>query len=183
MKTALTLLADGFEEIEAVTPVDLLRRAGAEVTLASCGESLQVTGKCGMTLQADALLADCLESALAEPPHLLVLPGGPAVFDLRKDLRVLDLVRARAEADLPTAAICAAPLLLLDAGALEGKTHTAHHTCAEELPALRPDLPVASDGALVTSRGAGTALAFGLRLVALLFGPEKAEEIALSIHA
>lgn len=183
MKSALTLLADGFEEIEAVTPVDLLRRAGAEVTLASCGDSLEVTGKCGMVLKADLLLADCLEQALAEPHDLLVLPGGPAVFDLREDARVLDLIRARARADLPTAAICAAPLLLRDAGALDGKTHTAHHTCAEELPQLRSDLAVANDGALVTSRGAGTALPFALRLVALLFGEEKAEEIAASIHA
>ena len=183
MKTALTLLADGFEEIEAVTPVDLLRRAGAEVTLASCGDSLEVTGKCGMVLKADLLLADCLKEAHAEPHDLLVLPGGPAVFDLRKGARTLDLIRTRVRADLPTAAICAAPLLLLDAGALSGKTHTAHQTCAEELPEFRPDLAVAIDGSLVTSRGAGTALAFGLRLVALLFGEKKAVEIAASIHA
>ena len=179
MKKVLVILTDGFEEIEAVAPIDLLRRAGAEVTLASRTDSLEVTGKCGMTLKAEATLDDCLDHDY----DLLVLPGGPGVAHLRKDGRILDLVRSRQVADLPQAAICAAPLVLHDAGVLEGKNYTAHYTCADELTELNEDLAVVEDEKIITSRGAGTAVAFGLRLVALLFGEEKAEEIAVSIHA
>ena len=90
MKSVLVILTDGFEEIEAVTPIDLLRRAGAQVTLASCTESLEVTGKCAVVMKAEVSLDDCL----AHDYDLLVLPGGPGTFDLRKDDRVLDLVRS-----------------------------------------------------------------------------------------
>lgn len=179
MKTVLVILTDGFEEIEAIAPIDLLRRAGARVTLASCTDSLEVTGKCAVVMKVDTALDDCL----ANDYDLLVLPGGPGTFDLRKDERVLELVRSRHVAGLPQAAICAAPLILLDAGILEDKTYTAHFTCATELPEIREDLAVVEDGEIITSRGAGTAVAFGLRLVALLFGEEKANEIAASIHA
>ena len=179
MKTVLVILTDGFEEIEAVAPIDLLRRAGAEVTLASRTDSLEVTGKCGMTLKVEATLHDSLDHDY----DLLVLPGGPGVTHLRKDERILDLVRSRQAAGLPQAAICAAPLVLHDAGVLGGKNYTAHYTCSDKLTDLREDLAVVEDEEIITSRGAGTAVAFGLRLVALLFGEEKADEVAASIHA
>jgi 4-methyl-5(b-hydroxyethyl)-thiazole monophosphate biosynthesis len=179
VKTVLIILTDGFEEIEGVAPIDLLRRAGARVTLASCTDSLEVTGKCAVVIKAEVFLDDCLDNDF----DLLVLPGGPGTFDLRKDERVLELVQSRHAKGLPQAAICAAPLILLDAGILNGKTYTAHFTCSEELPELREDLAVVEDEEIITSRGAGTAVAFGLRLVALLFGEEKANEIAASIHA
>ena len=179
MKTVLLILTDGFEEIEGVAPIDLLRRAGARVTLASCTDSLEVTGKCAVVIKAEVFLDDCL----ANDFDLLVLPGGPGTFDLRKDERVLKLVQSRHAKGLPQAAICAAPLILLDAGILNGKDITAHFTCSDELPELREDLAVVEDEEIITSRGAGTAVAFGLRLVALLFGEEKANEIAASIHA
>jgi 4-methyl-5(b-hydroxyethyl)-thiazole monophosphate biosynthesis len=179
VKTVLVILTDGFEEIEAVAPIDLLRRAGARVTLASCTDSLEVTGKCAVVMKAEVSLDNCLTNDY----DLLVLPGGPGTFDLRKDERVLELVRSRHAAGLPQAAICAAPLILLDAGALHGKTYTAHFTCSDELPELHEDLAVVEDGEIITSRGAGTAVAVGLRLVALLFGEAKANEIAASIHA
>ena len=179
MKTVLVIFTDGFEEIEAIAPIDLLRRAGARVTIASCTDSLEVTGKYAVVMKTEVSLDDCL----ANHYDLLVLPGGPGTFDLRKDKRVLDLVRSRHAKGLPQAAICAAPLILLDAGILTGKTYTAHFTCADELPEIREDLAVVEDEEIITSRGAGTAVAFGLRLVALLFGEEKANEIAASIHA
>jgi 4-methyl-5(b-hydroxyethyl)-thiazole monophosphate biosynthesis len=179
VKTVLIILTDGFEEIEGVAPIDLLRRAGAQLTLASCTDSLEVTGKCAVVIKAEVFLDDCLDNDF----DLLVLPGGPGTFDLRKDERVLELVQSRHAKGLPQAAICAAPLILLDAGILNGKTYTAHFTCSEELPELREDLAVVEDEEIITSRGAGTAVAFGLRLVALLFGEEKANEIAASIHA
>ena len=128
-KKALVVLTDGFEEIEAITPIDLLRRAETEVTVASAAETLEVTGKTGVNLRADAMLDACLEKEY----DLLVLPGGPGVFTLRQDVRVLDLIRRRVEGNLPVAAICAAPLLLLDAGVLEDKAHTAHGTVLDEL--------------------------------------------------
>jgi 4-methyl-5(b-hydroxyethyl)-thiazole monophosphate biosynthesis len=174
VKTVLIILTDGFEEIEGVAPVDL-RRAGAQVTLASCTDSLEVTGKCAVVKKAEVFLDNDFD--------LLVLPGGPGTFDLRKDERVLELVQSRHAKGLPQAAICAAPLILLDAGILNGKTYTAHFTCSDELPELREDLAVVEDEEIITSRGAGTAVAFGRRLVALLFGEEKANEIAASIHA
>jgi 4-methyl-5(b-hydroxyethyl)-thiazole monophosphate biosynthesis len=179
VKTVLIILTDGFEEIEGVAPIDLLRRAGAQLTLASCTDSLEVTGKCAVVIKAEVFLDDCLDNDF----DLLVLPGGPGTFDLRKDERVLELVQSRHAKGLPQAAICAAPLILLDAGILNGKTYTAHFTCSEELPELREDLAVVEDEEITTSRGAGTAVAFGRRLVALLFGEEKANEIAASIHA
>ncbi len=179
MKTVLVILTDGFEEIEAVSPIDILRRAGAEVTLAARTDSLEVTGKCGMILKAEVALADCID----QDYDLLILPGGPGVTHLRKDERILNLVRSRQAAKLPQAAICAAPLVLHDAGVLADKDYTAHYTCADELPALDENLAVVEDGEIITSRGAGSAVAFGLRLVALLFGEGKAAEIAESIHA
>ncbi len=177
-KTALVVLTDGFEEIEAVTPIDLLRRADTEVTLASATDSLGLEGKMGIVLRADSLLADCLETEY----DLLVLPGGPGVFTLRQDLRVLELIRTRVGLGLPVAAICAAPLLLQDAGVLDGKAYTAHGTVCDELPDMRQDVPVVEDLPLLTSRGPGTAFAFGLALVRLLHGEEIALRVASETH-
>ena len=177
-KPALVILTNGFEEIEATTPIALLRRAETEVTLASATDSLEVTGKMGVVLQAEAMLDDCL----ANNYDLLVLPGGPGVFSLREDTRVLELIRSRTEAALPVAAICAAPLLLKDAGILDGKAHTAHGTVSDELPEMQ-DVAVVEDSPLITSRGPGTAFAFGLALVRLLHGEEVARRVADETHA
>ena len=114
-KTVLILLADGFEEIEATTPIDLLRRADADVTMASCSGSLEVTGRSNITLRTDTLLSQVPAPLTFD---LLVLPGGPAVFELRKQAEIIDLIKSFAHANKPISAICAAPLLLLDAGLL-----------------------------------------------------------------
>ena len=177
-KTALVVLTDGFEEIEAITPIDLLRRAETEVTVASAAASVEVTGKTGVVLRADTLLGPCLEREY----DLLVLPGGPGVFSLREDTRVLDLIRSRVLKSLPVAAICAAPLLLLDAGVLAGRAHTAHGTVADELPGMQENVEVVEDLPLITSRGPGTSLAFGLALVRLMHGEGLASQIAGEIH-
>lgn len=174
----LCLLADGFEEIETVTPVDLLRRAGAEVTLAALGESIHVTGRSGIVMHADALLA-----SLPEPENydLLLLPGGPAVKILRADGRPAVLARTFSNMRKPVAAICAAPLVLHDAGLLSGRKHTAHDSTYGELIEAQPSLVVVTDNGITTSRGAGTALAFGLEVVRILFGPDVSEKVAQSI--
>jgi 4-methyl-5(b-hydroxyethyl)-thiazole monophosphate biosynthesis len=180
-KTVLTLLADGFEEIEATAPIDLLRRAEAEVTVASCSDSLDVTGRSTITLRADTLLSHIPEPLAFD---LLVLPGGPAVFELRKRPEIIDLIRDFADTGKPIGAICAAPLLLLDAGVITSdSTCTAHGSTEEEIPQLSKSKAVVQDGKIITSRGAGTAVEFGLALIQELFGQEKANEIRASIHA
>ena len=176
---ALILLAHKFEEIEATCPIDLLRRAEVEVITASCESTLEVTGRSSITLLADQLLGNI------NPPDfdLLVLPGGPSVFDLRENSQVQSLIKEFHHSGKPIGAICAAPLLLLDAGLIEGKTYTAHGSVGDELPNMVEDQTVVSDENLITSRGAGTAVEFGLSLVARLKGKIIAEEIRQSIHA
>ena len=178
-KRVLCLLAPGFEEIETVTPIDLLRRAGAEVVIASVtGEDL-VTGRSGIALRADASFAD-LEG---HDFDLLLLPGGPAVQDLRNDGRAARLAKEYFHAGKFVAAICAAPAILKDAGLLEGRKYTAHASTSGELPAALAEERVILDGPILTARGAGTSLDFGLAVVEMLFGREKSREIAAAIMA
>lgn len=178
-KRVLCLLAPGFEEIEAVTPVDLLRRAGAEVVLASVTGDLIVTGRCSVAVRVDAALRDVSEQEF----DLLLIPGGPGVKTLRTDGRPAQLARAYARLGRSIGAICAAPTVLNDAGLLAGRRFTAHSSVHPELPGALGDERVVEDGQLITSRGAGTAVDFGLALVKRLFGEEKAGEIAASIMA
>lgn len=179
--TVLTLLADGFEEIEATAPIDLLRRADAEVLVASCSEDIEVTGRSKITLRTDTLLSKIPDPLAFD---LLVLPGGPAVFELRKRTEIIDLIRTFADTGKSIGAICAAPLLLLDAGVITPDSNcTAHGSASNELTNLQQKLAVFQDGKIITSRGAGTAVEFGLSLIHLLFGLQKANEIRASIHA
>lgn len=179
MPTVLAVLAEGFEEVEAVTPIDVLRRAGAEVTVAALAEGIHVTGKNGITVHADTTLA----SVEARTFDCIFLPGGPGVKNLRADPRVKAAVRRHHEAGRWVTAICAAPTVLHDAGLLKGRRYTAHFSVAGELPEILQNERVVVDGRLITSRGAGTALDFGLKLVEVLFSPEKSVDIALSICA
>jgi 4-methyl-5(b-hydroxyethyl)-thiazole monophosphate biosynthesis len=178
-RKVLCLLAPGFEEIETITPVDLLRRAGAEVVIASLTGELLVTGRCSVSVQADVALSEVAEDEF----DLLMLPGGPGVKALRADGRPAQLAKAFARAGKPVAAICAAPTVLADAGLLAGRKFTAHFSVHDELPAALGHERVVEDGNLITSRGAGTALDFGLALVRQLFGSAKADEIAKAIMA
>lgn len=182
MPTVLAILAEGFEEIEATTPIDLLRRAGAEVTIAALGTDLAVTGRTGLTLRADTTLA-ALETPSPPTFTCLFLPGGPGVKHLRADPRVRSFVLHHHTAARWLAAICAAPTILHDAGLLTGRRYTAHFSVADELPAILAAERVVTDGHILTSRGAGTALDFGLLLVEKLFSSEKSQEISRSICA
>lgn len=179
MPTVLVILPEGFEEIEAITPIDLLRRAGAEVTIAALGANPHITGRCNITMHAETTL-----NAAAEKTYdLIFLPGGPGVINLRGDARVRELVQKQAAAGRWLAAICAAPAVLNDAGLLNGRRYTAYFSLAKELPHILKDERVVVDGKIITSRGAGTALDFGLMLVEKLFSPEKVREISTSICA
>lgn len=175
----LCLLAEGFEELELVAPVDFLRRAGADVVLAVVGDSLECRGRNGMILRGDVFLDDTGTDAF----DLLFIPGGPGVAKLRADGRAARLARAFTDAGKSVAAICAAPLVLHDAGLLGARMFTAHFSVLEELPAAQTGERVVEDGAVITSRGAGTAAEFGLCLVDRLFGADKAGEIARSVMA
>ena len=179
MPTVLTLLAEGFEEIEALTPIDLLRRAGAGVVTAALGGQIHVTGRSGVTLHADTTLA----AVARDDFDCVFLPGGPGTRLLRADARVHELVRRQHAAGRWLAAICAAPAVLHDAGLLAGHRYTAHFSVAAELPAILAHERTVADGRLLTSRGAGTAFDFGLLLVEKLVSPEKAREVAQSVCA
>jgi 4-methyl-5(b-hydroxyethyl)-thiazole monophosphate biosynthesis len=178
-KRVLCLLAPGFEEIETVTPIDLLRRAGAEVVLASLNGEQAVTGRSKLTLQVDAALADVAD----EDFDLLLVPGGPGVQALRADGRPAKLASEFFKAGKLVAAICAAPTVLKDANLLENRKFTAHFSVYQELPNARAQERVVQDGRILTSRGAGTAVDFGLAVVKTLFGADKSDEVARSIMA
>jgi len=179
MPTVLAILPEDFEEIEAITPIDVLRRAGAEVTIAALGSVIRVKGRNGITLHADSTL----DTVQGRKFDCIFLPGGPGVRHLRADARVPGLVRSQYSAGRWVAAICAAPTVLNDAGILAGRRYTAHFSVAAELPQILASERVVADGKILTSRGAGTALDFGLLLVEKLFSPEKSSEVAQSICA
>lgn len=179
MSTVLAILPAGFEELEAVASIDLLRRGGAEVTVAALGATIHVTGRNGLTIHADTTLDALGESVF----DLLFLPGGPGVASMRADPRVRAAVLRHHQADRWLAAICAAPAVLHDAGLLAGRRYTAHFSVANELTAILADQRVVADGHLLTSRGAGTAIDFGLMLITKLVSPEKSAEVARSICA
>jgi protein deglycase len=169
MKRVLVPLAEGFEELEAVTIVDVLRRAGVEVVVASLGES-PVTGSHGIRLAADTPLA-----ALAEQDFdMIALPGGmPGADHLKKDSRVAAIARRLHEQGRPVAAICAAPMVLAAAGLLDGRRATSFPGFLDDAKRTTvADEAVVVDGSLITSRGPGTALDFALQLVETLQGRE-----------
>lgn len=182
MKRVLLILSRGFEELEAVAPLDLLRRAGIEVTSASAQADLLVEGGRGIRIQADRPLEACL----SEPYDLIILPGGPGVKDLRKDPRVLDLVRRSHEKGVPLAAICAAPVILADAGIAGGHVMTSFPSTrgeVEDRAAAYSEERVVVDGKVITSRGAGTAEEFALALIEYLLDPAAAEDVRRKIVA
>lgn len=176
-KRVLCLLVDGFEEIETVTPVDLLRRAGVEVVIASL-HARMATGRGGIRLEADAVLADIDPAGF----DLLLIPGGPGVQELRDDGRPALLARDFVAANKDVAAICAAPLVLMDANLLHGRRFTAYHSVRQELGGGL-DERVVLDGNIITSRGAGTSIDFALALVSRLLGQPAADHVALDIMA
>ena len=132
---------------------DLLRRAEAEVIIAALGREKLVTGRCGVTIEADTTLDEVAESEF----DLLFIPGGPGVKALRTDGRPAKLAKAYAAAGKTVTAICAAPTVLADAGLLKGRRFTAHFSVHSELPGVLAEERVVKDGNLITSRGAGTA--------------------------
>jgi 4-methyl-5(b-hydroxyethyl)-thiazole monophosphate biosynthesis len=161
----------------AFAPVDLLRRGEVTVTVVSLNENRHATGRSGITAHADAALS----AVQGRRFDLVLLPGGAGVKLLRADPRVREIVLQHHAAGCWLAAICAAPTVLLDCGLLAGRRYTAHFSVANELPAILADERVVTDGNITTSRGAGTAVDFGLHLVSLLVSPAKSVEISKAI--
>jgi protein deglycase len=171
MAKALVLLADGFEEIEAVTIIDVLRRAEVEVHVAALGGE-SATGSHGIVVLADGPLARVDASQF----DAVVLPGGmPGAKHLSEDARVQQILREAAASGKLVAAICAAPTALEAAGVLSGKRATSYP--GFKLPSAQySEDRVVEDGNVITSRGVGTALEFALKLVERLVSPAAARQ-------
>lgn len=174
-KKVLVPIADGTEELEAVSIIDVLRRAGAEVTVASVG-GIQITASRGVRLVADRLLADCSDVTY----DLIALPGGiPGAEHLRDSKDLEAMLRRQQEEGRFYAAVCAAPAVVLGHhGLLAGRRATCHPVFVGQLENKENvSSRVVVDGNCVTSRGAGTAVEFALKLVELLYGQQKLEEV------
>ena len=171
MARVLVPIASGFEELEAVTIIDLLRRAEVEVVVAGL-EAGTVQASRGVVLQPDCTLDEALEADY----DMMVLPGGmPGAEHLWNDERVVDLLKKLHASGKFTGAICAAPRVLAVAGILDGKEATGYPGFIDtgDFPELRyTGAPVEQDGTVITSRGPGTAMDFALALVEQLCGAE-----------
>ena len=176
-KTALVIVFDGVEELEALAPVDCLRRAGVNVTMASSDDQKRITGRNQIILEADSLLDDVLTGN----HDLVVIPGGPGHARLVGDSRIMQLLKNQAARDGWIASICAGPMVLQAAGVLEGKSFTSFPGTAEALPQRLPEPRVVRDGTLITAQGAGCATEFAIALVKALCGKVVSDQIAESI--
>ena len=178
-RSACVLVVDGFEEIEAVTVVDVLRRAGVSVSVLGV-DHRTVIGSHGLTIKVDASLADVID--LGTTFDLVVLPGGmPGASSLRDSERVKGFVLSQRERHANVAAICAGPIALAAFGVLRGKRATCfpgHEGALENGGAVVATDDVVEDGDVVTSRGVGTALAFALTLVRRLVDETTANSLA-----
>jgi 4-methyl-5(b-hydroxyethyl)-thiazole monophosphate biosynthesis len=174
MKTALVLFTSGSEELETVTIVNILRRAGIIVTLAGLSAGA-LCGSRGITIQPDTTL----DEALRDNFDMIVLPGGqPGTRHLQTDARVFRLLQQMRQQDKYIAAICAAPMVLASAGLLSGKQATCFPTCLDDFPSVQVLTDaIVEDGKIITSRGPGTAMDFALLLVERLTGIDNRQEV------
>ena len=172
----LVPIADGIEEIESVCIIDVLRRAGAEVVVASV-DQLQVTASRGVKLVADKLIADCTDDVY----DLIALPGGmPGAEHLRDCQQLQKMLADQKNNNRLYAAICASPAVALGShGLLDDKKATCHPALADKLKCLeKVDARVVTDDNCITSGGPGTAIEFAIELVRLLFDAERAAAVA-----
>ena len=174
MPKVVILLADGFEEVEAVAIVDVLRRAEIEVTIAGLHEGAIMSAR-----KIRVLSDTVIDTIRTEDFDMIVLPGGqPGSDNLNNDARVRALISEFHTKGKLIGAICAAPYVLANAGILEGKHATSYPTYRDRLgKVFYEEQSVVEDGNVMTSRGPGTALCFGLSIVAKLVGKEKSQQI------
>ena len=175
-------LADGFETVEALCPLDLLRRAGADV------KTVGVTGKTVKSRQGVAVTPDLYidEISTDDRPEMVILPGGlPGADNLHESEAVDKMIKDAADRGAYLAAICAAPYLLGLSGILNGKNATCYPDSAfidRLIGAKYSDCGVVRDGNVITARAMGSSTEFGLELIKVLFSEEKANEIAASVY-
>ena len=179
MKKTAMLFANGFEEVEALTVVDLLRRAEIVCDIVALDGAAEITGSHDITVRADK----AFDAVTVDGYDALLLPGGqPGTTNLGNDERVLALLREFNAAGKLTAAICAAPTVLAKAGLLDGKRATCYPGLEDKLIGATPGTEsVVEDGTVITSRGVGTAIPFALALTAYLDSPERADALAKAI--
>ena len=179
MKRAVMLFAEGFETVEALMVVDVLRRGGVEVTMTSINEEEFVRSSQGVNVEMDAIMGEI--DVLAY--DAIILPGGmPGTIHLGESEAVKKALLAMNDAGKIVSAICAAPGVLGKYELLEGKkacSYPDHEKNLTGAQILRE--PVVTDGNIITSRGVGTALEFGLRLLEVLESNEKADQIRKAI--
>lgn len=181
MASVLIPLAQGCEELEAVTVIDLMRRAGIDVVTAGLDDK-PVKASRGTVLIPDTTL----DTALKKEYDMIVLPGGlPGADHLNNDSRIQAVLKQMASKDKYTAAICAAPKVLANAGLLSGKQATSFPGVLEALNLSDVSLsqqPVVTDGKVVTSRGPGTSMDFALDLIEKLVGKQKRGEVEAGLQ-
>ncbi|MDR2200679.1 MAG: DJ-1/PfpI family protein [Puniceicoccales bacterium] len=172
MKKAVIVLFTDFEEIEAISTIDVLRRGGVKVTVASLTDELAVTGAHGITCFADVI-------AIPEGDFdALIIPGGPGVLRLRGDKALAKIIQNAYDEGKLIGAICAAPILLHDLGILEKHHHTCHFSMAAELKEARTYESVVSDGNVITGCGPGAGIKFGLAILEFLNNVALVREVA-----
>lgn len=170
-------MIDGFEESEAIVTVDILRRAGVQVTTAGIGKR-KARGSHQIEVTTDREITEVLASEF----DAIVLPGGPGTPGLNAVPGMHARLRRQAAGGKLLAAICAAPSVLAAAGLLEGKRAACYPGVEDKMAGAQIlRIPVAEDGNIITSRGVGTVLEFALAVVARLAGEDRAEEVAKAI--
>jgi len=188
-KNAIVLLAEGFEEVEAVTPIDYLRRAGITVTIAAVGGgaasgNLSVKGARGITVNADALLCDIIRQGKTAAFDAVVIPGGmPGATNIAASKEAGALITEMAAAGKLVCTICAAPAVVLaPLGVLSGKKFTCYPGMEEKVQGGKwTDDSVAIDGTVITSRSAGTAGKFAVAIIGQLLGKAEGDRIAQAV--
>lgn len=180
MPKVLVPLADGFEEIEAITIIDILRRAEVQVVVAGLREG-EVEGSHGIVVQTD----DLLQNVDLDGFDLIALPGGmPGMENLRRSKSVIRAIQKLESSNKFTTAICASPVVLQEAGITRGRTVTSHpHHAKFMLKTNHTGSRVEVDGKIVTGQAAGSAMEFAFKLVEVLLGKEKAEEVNRGVLA
>lgn len=183
MKSVVVLVAPGFEEVEALTPVDYLRRAGAEVIVVAAGTSSRtVEGARKISVVADMTLETYVSSCV-ELPDAVIAPGGmPGTLNLAKCVQAMAFLKKMHEENKLVCAICAAPAIVFSqAEILHGKKWTCYPGMEEDVAEYKEnhvkDVPFVTDGNVVTSRGAGTAEEFSMEIIRILLGQEAAKKI------
>lgn len=180
-KTALVLLFNNTEEIEALAPIDILRRADVSVTTASISDSLEIVGRSNISIRAEKLFGDVAEDTF----DAIVLPGGAGVYDILKlptdkIEKIKSFIKRHIDSGKIAASICAAPYIFEKLDLLSGRKCTGHISLEDKLPNCQKD-KVVIDGNVITSRGAGTAIEFALAITQALVGESVADQLSTSI--